>query len=518
MHLFLIILFIAFSLHAAVMDRSDISSVWSSHFVDFAIATDSAAELQYVSFYDKDRKMTIAMRNLSSNDWQFKTLPQTTGWDSHNYIAMAVDDSGYIHVSGNMHNAPLVYFRSSKPHSIDNFDSLSMTGSNETKVTYPIFIKGIEKGELFFQYRDNANNTSTTTWNKYSTATKTWTRLTTQGFFNTEGLYSAYMTTPIKGPDDYFHVVWMWRNTPVANTNHDISHIRSKDLVHWETMSGLDVTLPIKQSTPRVIVDSVDAGNGLINIAFGIGWDNQNRAVINYHKYDVNGISQRWNTRWENESWKIYQTSSWNSFKWPLDRNGTLGIDISGSPVKKDYSGRLVQEYSHINFGNRMWVLNEETLQPEKDTLPIIIPGLDSLYQVKSTFPEMQVHFKVDGDYYLRWETLPENQDQARNPPLPEPTMLSVYKITSEPPTKIRPETPSNQKTYRPMVQGSTISFHFLENNTSVALYTIEGKKIVASKQTTMVQEFSNLARGTYFYQIKNHETKNSVIHKIIVR
>ncbi len=165
-----------------------------------------------------------------------------------------------------------------------------------------------------------------------------------------------------------------------------------------------------------------------------------------------------------------------------------------------------------------MWVLNEETLQPEKDTLPIIIPGLDSLYEVKSTFPEMQVHFKVDGDYYLRWETLPENQDQARNPPLPEPTMLSVYKITSEPPTKIRPEIPSNKKTYRPIVQGSTISFHFLENNSSVALYSIEGKKIVASKQTTMVQEFSNLARGTYFYQIKNHETKNSVIHKIIVR
>ena len=44
----------------------------------------------------------------------------------------------------------------------------------------------------------------------------------------------------------------------------------------------------------------------------------------------------------------------------------------------------------------------------------------------------MQVHFKVDGDYYLRWETLPENQDLARNPPLPEPTMLSVYKIDSK--------------------------------------------------------------------------------------
>ncbi|HOG69283.1 MAG TPA: T9SS type A sorting domain-containing protein [Fibrobacteraceae bacterium] len=239
--------------------------------------------------------------------------------------------------------------------------------------------------------------------------------------------------------------------------------------------------------------------------------------MINYHKYDVNGISQRWNTRWENGSWKIYQTSSWNSFKWPLDRNGTLGIDISGSPVKKDYSGRLVQEYSHKNFGNRMWVLNEETLQPEKDTLPIIIPGLDSLYQVKSTFPEMQVHFKVDGDYYLRWETLPENQDLARNPPLPEPTMLSVYKIDSKDPTQ-KLFSMKEEKSYPTFVQNSTLTINGLNENASVDLYTLKGKKISASKHTSSIQEFSNLARGTYLYIIRNGEALTPVINKVFIK
>jgi hypothetical protein len=513
----LVALIMAVSLDAAVVERSDITNVWSSHFVDFALVTDSTAQLQYAGFYDKDRKMTIAMRSLSSKQWQLKTLPPTTQWDSHDYISMAVDDSGYIHVSGNMHNVPLVYFRSSKPRSIESFDSLSMTGANETKVTYPIFIKAITKGELYFQYRDNANSTSTTIWNKYSVAAKKWTRLTTQGFYNTEGLYSAYMTNPIKGPDDYFHVVWMWRNTPTANTNHDLSHIRSKDLVNWETMSGAKVTLPITQSTPGVIVDSVDAGNGLINIAFGIGWDNQKRAVINYHKYDKNAISQRWNTRWENGAWKIYQTSTWTSFKWSLDRTGTLGIDISGAPVSIDYSGRLVQEYHHVNYGDRMWVLNEQTLQPLKDTLPVLMPGLDTLQKVTSAFTGMQVHFKVDGDYYLRWETLPENQDQARTPPLPDPTMLSVYKITSATSVKKCSGIEGREISYSPIVQGSTVIFNCNDKNSPVELYTLEGKQITVSKHTGSMQQFTNLRRGTYIYRAGNRQMNVPVSDKIVI-
>jgi len=517
MYKLILALFMATSISAAVVEQSDISLVWSSHFVDFALATDSVAQLQYVGFYDKDRNMTIAQRSLSSKQWQLKTLPPTTGWDSHDYITLAVDDSGYIHVCGNMHNVPLVYFRSSKPRSIDSFDSLAMTGANETMVTYPIFIKGIEKEDLFFQYRDNANSTSTTIWNKYTVVTKKWTRLTTQGFFNTEGLYSAYMTNPVKGPDGYFHVVWMWRNTPTANTNHDLSHIRSKDLVNWETMSGAKVALPIKQSTPGVVVDSVDAGNGLINIAFGIGWDSQKRAVINYHKYDKNAISQRWNTRWENGAWKIYQTSTWTSFKWSLDRTGTLGIDISGTPVTIDYSGRLVQEYHHVNFGDRMWILDEQTLQPQKDTLPILIPGLDTLHKITSTFTGMQVHFKVDGDYYLRWETLPENQDKARTPPLPDPTMLRVYKITSATPVKNRSGIKGTKKSFSPIVQGSTVTFTYQEKNVPVELYTLEGKQIAVSKHSGALQQFIGLSRGTYIYRAGNRSMNVPVSNKIII-
>jgi hypothetical protein len=84
--------------------------------------------------------------------------------------------------------------------------------------------------------------------------------------FNGEGQVNAYQTSPVAGPDGFFHVIWMWRNTPVANTNHHLSHIKSRDLINWETMSGVKLQIPITQSTQGVVADPVGPGRGLINM------------------------------------------------------------------------------------------------------------------------------------------------------------------------------------------------------------------------------------------------------------
>ena len=66
---------------------------------------------QLVAFYDQERRMTIASRRLDEDHWQLARLPSTLGWDSHNFVTMAVDSAGQIHVCGNMHCVPLIYFR-----------------------------------------------------------------------------------------------------------------------------------------------------------------------------------------------------------------------------------------------------------------------------------------------------------------------------------------------------------------------------------------------------------------------
>lgn len=91
----------------------DIEPVWAGHSVDFALVT--RGDQQIVAYYDAHRQMSVAQRTLGQKRWTITKLGSYLQWDSHNYLAAAFDRDGYIHVSGNMHVSPLIYFRSSKP-------------------------------------------------------------------------------------------------------------------------------------------------------------------------------------------------------------------------------------------------------------------------------------------------------------------------------------------------------------------------------------------------------------------
>ena len=52
------------------------------------------------------------------NPWTTKAFPTTLGWDSHNYVSLGLDRDRNLHVSGNMHNVALIYFRTSTPGDI----------------------------------------------------------------------------------------------------------------------------------------------------------------------------------------------------------------------------------------------------------------------------------------------------------------------------------------------------------------------------------------------------------------
>ncbi len=379
------------------------------------------------AYYDKDRVMSVAMREKAGGNWEIKKLPSTVGWDSHNYVDLAVDKDGFIHVSGNMHNVSLIYFRSRNSMDISDFETPGMVGNRENSVTYPIFIK-MPDSSLIFQYRDGGSGNGSTIWNKYDTGQKRWTRLTESGFFDGLGQVNAYHSAPLLGPDDFFHLAWMWRETPVANTNFNLSYIRSPDLLNWEAANGTAVNIPINPNVSVVVADGVGPGNGLINMSFGVGFDGENRPILYYHKYDGNGVSQLYNTRYENGNWSIHQSSSWNSYKWDLDRQGSLALDVGAEQPYLDEDGNLLQNYFHRQFGEGLWKLNPETLKGE-NWEPPASELLDSLKEIQSSFPNMELHWHKHGNYYMRWETLPINQDQAYNPPYPEPSPIVLYEF-----------------------------------------------------------------------------------------
>ena len=108
-----------------------------------------------------------------------------------------------------------------------------MTGHNETKVTYPGFSNAPD-GALLLEYRSGGSGSGDTFINRYDERTQTWSPLTDQPLFFGGSRMNAYPISLLKGPDGWFHQVWVWRDSPMAETNHDLSYARTRDRLHWE--------------------------------------------------------------------------------------------------------------------------------------------------------------------------------------------------------------------------------------------------------------------------------------------
>ena len=279
-----------------IAETMEITEVPSGFPVGFSLLT--AGTSQYVAYYDKDHRMTVASRTLDSNKWQYQILPTAVGWDSHNYITMALDRDGHLHVSGNMHCVKLIYFRTQVPADITTLKRYPMTGKAEDRATYPKFLTD-QNGELIFNYRNGGSGNGMRIYNKYDRQTRTWSRLLDKPLLDGQGKRNAYPAGPVQGPDGWFHIVWVWRDTPDCATNHHLSYARSKDLLNWETAAGDKIELPMTLANKSLCVDPIPSGGGIINGCERLIFDSDNRPIITYHKSDENGNMQIYATRFE---------------------------------------------------------------------------------------------------------------------------------------------------------------------------------------------------------------------------
>jgi hypothetical protein len=392
---------------------------------------------QFAAFYDADRRMTVVARALGSTDWQRIHLPSQVAWDSHNYMTMAVDRAGIIHLAGNMHCVPLVYFRTTQPMDIDTFERVpEMVGRDEDRCTYPVFFRGPEGG-LIFGYRQGKSGNGARFFNVYDEDARAWRRLLDQPLLSGQGKMNAYPIGPVRGPDGAFHLVWVWRDTPDCATNHDLSYACSRDFVYWEKSDGTPLMLPITIANGE-IVDPVPPGGGMINSNVRLGFDAKKRPVISYHKHDASGNTQIYNARLEEDGWRIHQTSDWE-YRWEFSGGGSIGTEMGFGAVAVESDGALSQSYRHAKFGGGVWRLDEATLRPvgtihRKPSRP------PELGKAESEFPGIQVRWCGDSGestepgvrYMLRWETLGPNRDRPREGPVPAPSILRLYRFRTE--------------------------------------------------------------------------------------
>lgn len=429
---------VTFAKEPAITEVFDIAKVPAEFPVGFQLLT--TPERQYVAYYDAERHMTIAARALDSTQWVRQKLPSQIIWDSHNYVTMALDSAGHLHVSGNMHCVPLIYFRTEKPGDITTLKPASMTGLLEDRVTYPRFFPD-QEGRLIFTYRHGSSGNGINLYNRYDPQTKSWSRLLDTPLFDGEGKRNAYPSGPTRGPDGWFHIHWVWRDTPDCATNQQLSYARSRDLIHWESALGEKVDLPIRYDHTTFIVDPIPPGGGIINGGHRLAFDSQNKPVFAYHKSDANGHMQIYAACLHEGKWQHRALTQWKKTI-SFSGGGSMPfIGISVSDLQKNENDVFTVGYRHQDYGSGSLSFHAQTLHLLEKPLstPVTIPR--ALRNIENSFPEIEIRRTGDTGscgtpgvrYILQWETLGANRDRPRQPPLPAPSTLRLYKLTGAP-------------------------------------------------------------------------------------
>lgn len=203
---------------------------------------------QYISYYDADGRLVIGRRQLDTDRWELRPT-QYTGHvkDAHNVISMGIDGDGYLHVAFDHHGHPLRYARSTEPGSLELGPLQPMTSEGENDVTYPEFYN-LSDGRLLFAFRSGASGRGNLVMNIYDPATRRWSRLH-DVLIDGEGERNAYWQLHVDASGT-IHLSWVWRETWMVETNHDLCYARSRDNgLTWETSDGTPLTLPVTAAT-----------------------------------------------------------------------------------------------------------------------------------------------------------------------------------------------------------------------------------------------------------------------------
>ncbi|PKB17219.1 putative BNR repeat neuraminidase [Flavobacterium sp. 5] len=290
----LIVLMILFCTNGTAQlktNESEIGLGWSNNSVNTVIFRNSALtsfkNWQFTGYYNPDGKMVLAKRKLNSNQWQTIITPYNGNVkDAHNSISIAIDADGFLHVSWDQHDTRLRYAKSKMPFGLELGEEQSMTGYDETKVTYPEF-HNLPNGKLLFCYRSGASGRGNMIMKSYDVKTQKWTSLQ-NNLLDGENQRSAYWQICVGKKGIYMS--WVWRESWDVSTNNDICYAFSTDGGQtWEKSTGEKYGLPITKTSAE-IAWKVPQESSLINQTSMTVDDVDNPYIASY--WDDNGVPE----------------------------------------------------------------------------------------------------------------------------------------------------------------------------------------------------------------------------------
>lgn len=300
-------------------DGTIVDQTWTGVRAAFgSLATDRYA---FIAYYNAGRQFTVARIDLKSCVVERKRLPSVfNGWDSHNYTAIALDPEGRLHVAGNMHVDPLIYFHGREPLNIESIEPASMIGRDEDRVTYPRFVD--VRGHFSFVYR--AGRAGDGEWLINEWTGDGWRRLIKKPIFGdgSGGVTASAYPSPFHvGPDGFFHVAVVWRGSLDAQSNFRLSYAKSQDFRTWFDHAGQAIPVPLAPDTMDTIGD-VGRHKGLLNNAkVSVGDDGT--PYVTYTKYTESGRNGVYLARPEGNAWRSELLAE-SEKTTPIEGKGTL--------------------------------------------------------------------------------------------------------------------------------------------------------------------------------------------------
>jgi autotransporter-associated beta strand protein len=259
---------------------------------------------QFATYYDVNQNLMLARRATGSSTWQtYSTgFSITDASDDHNVAAIAIDSTGDLHISWDMHNVTLNYAISTTSVLTPTLNSIAFNkldtqsasspfagaGSTTNEVTYPDFYQIPNSPDLLFAYRNGGAGGGSGNGNEYfdiyDPATKTFTNNFVINGEQTS--VNAYLNNLVYDHNGSLVMTWTWRESPNWQTNSNIMFAESPDNgATWTQQNGTTAyTLPIIQTgSPAAsvgqIIKTIPINDSFINQT-SEAVDNSNRPMV----------------------------------------------------------------------------------------------------------------------------------------------------------------------------------------------------------------------------------------------
>ena len=284
--------------------------------------------------------------------------------DQHNACSIALDKNGYIHLTYDQHNSALKYYKSTLPRFPLAWSGLlSMLGTNETVVTFPLLFTNPVNSELYFTFQKGGGSADDQYFYHYNAGTTNWEAAAGTGTAGALTGYGATLPVFLSGLPQWDKTTGnLWFNyqlgndtTPFFGCGSPTNYPCGQYLLGWNGTSfikfgGGAQTVPttLANFLPVYTVSSGNEPN--FTILDSISIDTNGTFFLPYADVDGSGFLQVYVLESSTGSFVKHQLTSNSSTFAPPVGAGWLG---PGSPLDP---GGHIQSLTAFSKGTCTWV------------------------------------------------------------------------------------------------------------------------------------------------------------------